>query len=120
MQVLVEDRNHPATKGLESPFTVFDEIYQFKSYDRGKVHMLLSLEKLQLTKEPTATPGYYPIAWCRMYGKGRVFYTALGHREDVLQADWYKRHLLGGIQWALGQAKGDAKPQKQGRVASDE
>ena len=97
---------------MENPITVFDEIYQFKSYDRAKVHMLLSLNELQLTRDPVTTPGYYPIAWCRMYGKGRVFYTALGHREDVLEADWFKRHVLGGIQWTLGQAKGDAKPQK--------
>lgn len=37
------------------------------------------------------------------HGRGRVFYTALGHREGVLEAGWFKVHLLGGIRWALGQ-----------------
>ena len=67
--------------------------------------MLLSLDK----HPNTGAAGFYPISWCRDYGKGRVFYTSLGHREDVLEADWYRRHLLGGIQWALGQAGKDAK-----------
>jgi type 1 glutamine amidotransferase len=107
VECLVEDPRHPATRTLGKSITVYDEIYQFKNYDRAKVHMLLALDKHPNTREP----GYYPIAWNRMYGKGRVFYTALGHREDVLEAPWYKQHLLGGIQWALGQARGDAKPQ---------
>ena len=42
-----------------------------------------------------------PMAWVKGYGSGRVFYTALGHREDVWQADWYRRHLLGALRWAL-------------------
>ena len=50
----------------------------------------------------TREAGEFPVAWTREQGKGRVFYTALGHREDVLEADWYKAHLLGGIRWALG------------------
>ena len=72
------------------------------------------------------TPGDYPIAWCKEYGKGRVFYTSLGHREDVWDpntpesfkrenpkevSEAYQKHLLGGIKWALGLEKGDAKPQ---------
>jgi type 1 glutamine amidotransferase len=59
---------------------------------------------------------------------GRVFYTSLGHREDVWDPNWkdgkgerknppevaraYQQHLLGGIKWALGLEKGDAKPQQ--------
>ncbi len=111
---ITEDAKHPATKGLPNPKTVFDEIYVLKNFDRNKVHMLLSLDKNPDKKDPNYNkPEYHPIAWTRMYGKGRVFYTALGHREDVLEADWYKQHLLGGIRWSLNQAKGDAKPQKR-------
>ena len=86
----------PAT--CPSPFTVFDEIYQFQRYDPAKVHVLLAMAKHPETRED----GEFPLAWTREQGKGRVFYTALGHREDVLQAGWYKWHLLGGIRWALG------------------
>jgi type 1 glutamine amidotransferase len=94
------DAAHPATKGMAGPTTVFDEIYLYKSFSRDRVHMLLALDK----HPNEGTPGYYPLAWTRTPGKGRVFYTALGHREDVLEAEWYRKHLLGGILWALGLA----------------
>lgn len=103
VECLVEDMKHPATKGLGKSVTVFDEIYQFQSYDRKAFHGLMTLDKHPNTKEP----GDYPIAWCKRYGKGRVFYTALGHRPDVWQKPWYQEHVLGGILYALGLAKGN-------------
>jgi type 1 glutamine amidotransferase len=68
--------------------------------------------------------GFFPVSWCRMAGKGRVFYTSLGHREDLWTTDpelkgrvnsvetakQYQAHLLGGIKWALGLVKGSAEP----------
>ena len=57
---------------------------------------------LALDKHPNdGTPGYYPLAWTRDHGQGRVFYTALGHREDVLESEWYRKHLRGGVLWSL-------------------
>jgi hypothetical protein len=97
VSVRVEDQAHPATRDLASPFDVFDEIYEFQRFDRSRVHALLALDK----HPQQGTPGFYPLAWTRSHGKGRVFYTALGHREDVLEAPWFGRHLLGGIVWAL-------------------
>jgi type 1 glutamine amidotransferase len=98
VDLLVQDPAHPATKGMASPTTVFDEIYQMKNFDKDRVKTLLALDK----HPNEGTPGFYPLAWSRQHGKGRVFYTALGHREDVLEADWFKKHLLGGILWSLG------------------
>jgi type 1 glutamine amidotransferase len=98
VRVLVDDPKHPATEGLASPIELFDEIYLFKNFDRSRVHMLLHLDRHPNTGET----GYYPIAWTREAGKGRVFYTAPGHRDEVVAADWFGRHLLGGIRWALG------------------
>jgi type 1 glutamine amidotransferase len=118
-----QDKNCPACRHLPASWKVFDEIYQMKSFDRAKVHGLLTLDKHPNDK----TPGDYPIAWCKEYGKGRVFYTSLGHREDLWDPNWkdgkgerknseeisrqYQEHILGGIKWALGLEKGDAKPQ---------
>jgi hypothetical protein len=112
VECLVEDAKHPATKTLGRGVSVFDEIYQFKSYDRQKLHGLLALDRHPNTREP----GDFPIAWCKRYGKGRVFYTALGHRPDVWRKGWYQEHVLGGILYALGLVKGSdklPKPQKQ-------
>jgi type 1 glutamine amidotransferase len=115
-----QDQECPICKHLPANWEVFDEIYQMKDFDRTKVHGLLTLDKHPNDK----TPGDYPIAWCKEYGKGRVFYTSLGHREDVWDPKWpdrknspevaeaYQKHILGGIRWALGLEKMNAKPQK--------
>ena len=118
---LNQDPKHAACKHLPATWTVHDEIYIMKSFTRNTVHGLLTLDK-----EPNKkTDGDFPISWCKQFGKGRVFYTSLGHREDMWDADWggstrknspeiskaYQQHILAGIQWALGQAKGSGKPQ---------
>jgi type 1 glutamine amidotransferase len=54
--------------------------------------------------------GHFPVAWCKNFGTGKVFYTSLGHREDVWENKRYQQHILGGIRWALGLEKGDASP----------
>src|SRR5438876_6107315 len=117
-----QDPEHPACDHLGPTFHLKDEIYLLNGFERNKVHGLLTLDQHPNDK----TPGDYPIAWCKEYGKGRVFYTSLGHREDVWTADTpadfkrenpkevsdvYQKHILGGIKWALGLEKGEAKPQ---------
>lgn len=111
--VKIDDANHASTKHLAKTFEIFDEIYIFKNFNRHKVHTLLSLDKNpnKNDQENFEKPGYYPLAWGHNYGQGRVFYTALGHRDDVLQSEIFKQHLLGGINWALKRAKGSAAPQ---------
>ncbi len=99
VELIVEDTEHPATRELPRSQGVFDEIYQFQRYDPARVHLLLAIAKHPETSEP----GEFPLAWSRQQGRGKVFYTALGHREDVLEAGWFKVHLLGGIRWTLGQ-----------------
>jgi uncharacterized protein len=121
VECLNKDSQHPATQSLDTTWTIpQEEIYQFKNYDSAKVKDLLVLDKHPNNK----TPGHYPVAWCREFGKGKVFYTSLGHREDIWDADpsvpnrknpvavskAYQAHILGGIQWALGiSAAGQAK-----------
>jgi len=98
VDLLVQDPDHPATKGMANPTSVFDEIYLIKKFDKAKTHTLVALDK----QPNEGTPGFFPLVWTREHGKGRVFYTALGHREDVLEADWFKKQLTGGILWAFG------------------
>ncbi len=119
---LNEDPQHPANAHFGGTYTVFDEIYLFKNFKRENVRGLLWLDK----HPNRGYPGDFPISWCKEYGKGRVFYTALGHREDVWDAEWkdgrgqranppelaraYQQHLLGGIEWALGLKPGEGRP----------
>jgi type 1 glutamine amidotransferase len=96
--LLVKDGSHPVARAVPQPLEVLDEIYEFERYDPARVHLLLYVAK----HPETGAPGEYPLAWTREHGQGRVFYTALGHRDDVLESEWYGAHLLAGIKWALG------------------
>lgn len=103
--VKVEDPKHPATRHLGATFKLTDEIYQFKNYSRANVQVLLSLDvaSVDLTKkEVHRTDKDFALAWTRRHGKGRVFYTALGHRPEVWQDERFQKHLLGGVLWAAG------------------
>lgn len=119
-----EDPEHSANKHFGKTFDIaLEEMYQIKKHDRFREHELLSLDKKPVAADPQ--PGFYPVSWCHLYGKGRVFYSSLGHREDIIDADpglkdrknpvetskAYQAHVLGGILWALGLASGDATPQ---------
>ena len=116
VECLNQDPANPATAMLGKSFNVSqEEIYQFQNYDAAKVHDLLILDK----HPETGAAGHYGVAWCKSYGEGKVFYTSLGHREDVIDADpemkdrknspeiskVYRAHVLGGIEWALGLKK---------------
>jgi type 1 glutamine amidotransferase len=101
--VRVEDREHPATRHLGASFEITDEIYQFKEWGREGKHVLLSLDNASID----ATRGKrsdrdYAVAWTREEGRGRVFYTSLGHRDEVWRDPRYQQHIVGGIAWALG------------------
>jgi uncharacterized protein len=106
VEVLIEDPAHAATKHFPASFRVHDEIYLFKNFHREKVRGLLTMDK-----HPNyGYPGDFPLAWCKDYGKGRVFYSALGHRQDVVQREDIKKHYLGGVLWSLGLAEGSGTP----------
>ncbi len=110
------DPEHPAVKPIPEGFKVFDEIYIIKSFEKAKVHGLLGLN----AHPNDGTEGYFPVSWCKPFGTGRVFYTSLGHREDVWDPEWkagerkndpkiagiYQEHILNGIRWALRQIEG--------------
>jgi uncharacterized protein len=121
-ECIVEDPKHPAVAHLAPVYKVTDEIYHYKVNNRPTVHTLLALAKqpndgvkdLQGV-DRSGQPTDMLIAWCKDYGKGKVFYTALGHREDVWESEPYRRHILGAIRWATGLAKGDATPGTKAR-----
>lgn len=100
-----EDQAHPATKHLPASFRLNDEIYQFRDWSRGDVHVLLSLDpaSVDLTlPRVKRTDRDFALAWTKTVGAGRMFYTALGHEPAVWQDERFQQHLLGGIRWAMG------------------
>jgi type 1 glutamine amidotransferase len=106
VQIFNQDPDHPACKNLPASFEMFDEIYEFKNWDRKNVHVLLSMHKHPQRDEQ----GDFPVAWTNRVGKGRMFYTSLGHREEMYMDPMYLKHLAGGIRWALGLEPGSDTP----------
>lgn len=103
VRIKVEDRRHPATRHLGESFVLTDEIYQFKNFSRSRVRVLLSLDagSVDLGKQDVRRADRdFALAWRRDYGRGRVFYTALGHRAEVWRDERFRRHLSGGLRWA--------------------
>jgi type 1 glutamine amidotransferase len=103
VHVLVEDTNHPATKHLGKDFEITDEIYQFRSpFSRDKLHVLLRLDMEPLKNKGKREDQYNALAWTHTFGKGRVFYTALGHRDEVWRDPRYQQHVIGGLRYLFG------------------
>jgi hypothetical protein len=105
VRVRATRRDHPATRALEPVFEFVDEIYQFRApYERARLDVLLELD---VESVDLGAPGVhrtdrdFALAWTREHGRGRVFYTALGHRPEVWADPRFRAHLAGGIRWAL-------------------
>ena len=112
--IIVEDRAFPATKHFPARLPIYDEIYQFKEpYSREKVRVLMSIDpKTVDLKNPRVhrTDQDFAVTWVRQYGKGRVFYSSLGHREDVWDRPDIQQMWTEAVKWAMGMTQGDATP----------
>jgi type 1 glutamine amidotransferase len=96
-------------------FEIKDDIYYFSApYSRENVHVLASVDTAKAPKSMTddRPDGDYPVSWIKPYGQGRVFYTSLGHQAETFQNAAFLKHLLDGVQYALGDLKADASPGK--------
>ena len=98
----VEDPSHPSALHLDTQWTIKDEIYQFRNYNRDRIHVILSMNPKSVKGKGKRKDGDYAVAWCRAFGKGKVFYTSLGHRDDVWTNPVYQQHIKGGVLYALG------------------
>jgi hypothetical protein len=108
VSVRIEQPNHPLCKNVfkGKGFSVRDEIYQMKKpYSRDKLHVLLSvdLERSEKPNQPIKRVDKdFPISWVKPYGKGRVFYSVLGHNKSTFHNPLVLRHWLEGLQYVMG------------------
>jgi type 1 glutamine amidotransferase len=76
-----------------------------KDYSRGKVRVLMRLDvnKLDMkNKHVHRTDGDFAVTWAKMYGKGRVYYTTLGHVEANWDKPEFQQMITEAIKWAMG------------------
>jgi type 1 glutamine amidotransferase len=121
IKLKVEDPNHAAGKAFKQGDEITDEIYQFRDspYSREKLHIILSVDNSSIQTSIKNKDGVdqikradkdFAIAWCHEVGKGRSFYTSLGHRKEVWKDERFQDHLINGIKWTLKLVEGDATP----------
>jgi type 1 glutamine amidotransferase len=93
--VVVEDASHPAASGVGDRFSITEEFYTFRENPRPRVQVLLRLDASSV-----GASGDYPLAWVKPYGRGRVYYNALGHFPSTWLDARFQRQLRGAIRWA--------------------
>ncbi len=112
-----EDPDFPAVRHFPKAFTKYDEIYQpSKEWSRDKVHVLLSLDASKLNYDNPRvhrTDHDFAVAWDKMYGKGRVFYSTLGHTEEAWEDPDIRKMYFEAIKWSLGMTEGSTASHPQ-------
>lgn len=99
----IADGDHPATRHLPEPWRMTDEVYLFRDL-RSDARILLRAagDDLDMTAAGARRPGIgFPLAWCFAEGRGRVFYSALGHFPSAYEDVRFLGHLYGGLEWLL-------------------
>lgn len=115
IRVKADDPAHPLAKAFGGDgFDIMEAIPLFKDpFSRHKVRVLASLDTEKRAADGPAdrrADGDYPVSWVRTFGKGRVFYCALGHSRHVFHDPRVLKHYLDGIQFVLGDLEADAEP----------
>src|SRR5258706_1374753 len=98
----IVDPDHISTKGLPNPWIRKDEWYNFKNINKD-VHVLITIDEKSYKGGENGE--YHPMSWYHDYDGGRAWYTELGHTTESYTEPNFLKHLLGGIQYAIGDNK---------------
>jgi type 1 glutamine amidotransferase len=115
--VIVEDPSFPAMRHFPARFRMYDEMYSPKEWSRDQVNVLMRLDESQLnyTNPQYGIENVRPdrdqaIAWAKMYGKGRVFFSSLGHTNESWDNPDVQKMYLEAVQWVMKRTEGSVKP----------
>jgi uncharacterized protein len=103
----VVDSSFPGLKGV-SDFKIKEEWYALKNF-QPDLHVILVQDTTGMKGMDYQRPNF-PATWARMHGKGRVFYTSLGHRDDVWTNPVFQNLLVGAASWGFGNVDADLTP----------
>ncbi len=114
--IIIEDRDTPMTRHFPKEITVYDEIYQLRNFSREKSRVLMRLDesKLDLTRKGVKREDKdFAVALLHNYGKGRVFYSTLGHTEESWNRPDVQKMWLEAVKWCMGLTQADATPRRR-------
>jgi hypothetical protein len=112
-RIIVADPEFPGAKAFGSSFEILDEWYALKNF-QDDLHVILVQDTGTMEKTKGSNKAYdrpnFPETWARLHGKGRVFYTSMGHREDVWENPLYQGLLIGALNWSTGKVEASIEP----------
>lgn len=103
----VVDPAFPGAKDVKD-FELMEEWYSIKNF-APDLHVILVNDTTGMKGFEYERPNF-PATWARQHDKGRVFYTTMGHREDVWTNPTFQNLVLGGLAWACKNVDADIKP----------
>ena len=103
-KINVTDPTHPSTEMLPNTWERTDEWYNYKNI-QSNLNVVLTVD--ESSYEGGTNGEHHPIAWYHEFDGGRAFYTGLGHTEESFLEELFLQHLLGGIEYAIGDNKRD-------------
>ncbi len=98
----VIDPSFPGFENVGTEYSLMEEWYSLKDF-AADLHVLTVFNDPALEGDDYQRPPF-PNTWARYEGQGRVWYTAMGHREDIWTNPIFQQILTGGLKWALGDA----------------
>jgi type 1 glutamine amidotransferase len=102
--VNIEDKNHPAMKGVPSPFVIEnEEFYTYDKSPRPNVHVLASVDEKTYTPTTDLKMGDHPVIWTNDHVKARNIYIFMGHHAELFQNAAFTQIVKNSIVWAAGQ-----------------
>ena len=111
--VKVVDSGHPAMASIPNNWKIHEEWYLFKNFNKDTMRVLALLDpEDEREKQEMYDIPNYPIIWVSEYGEGKVYYSALGHGEEMWDNDIFRQSIVDAAQWLLeGHAASiDVKP----------
>jgi len=111
--IVVEDPDFPGMQSWPRSFVLRDEIYQIKDFSRENLRVLMRLDasKLDLGNPKIHRADRdFAVTWAKVYGKGRVYYSNLGHVKENWDNPQFQKMITEGIKWAMGLVDADVTP----------
>lgn len=105
-RIVVDDNSHPAAKALPAEWVMKDEWYSFKNNPRASgARVVLTIDEKSYKPDMPMGPSLrmgddHPLAWSKCIGKGRMFYSAIGHMPETYVQPQNVALLESAIAWA--------------------
>lgn len=109
--IRVVDASHPTMAHVPDGWKLNEEWYTFHKFTKDTLHVLALMDPgEERAKQAMYNTPAYPVIWCSTLGKGRVYYSALGHREDIWTNPVFQQTVIDAFRWAAGQGPAQAQP----------